>query len=103
LQATITTLHSGYIRELNARTIGETVVDLGGGRAKKGDQIDYGVGVEVLHNVGDQITAGEALFIVHASDAANMAIACESLRSACIIQESPVPGLPLFYEVITGS
>jgi len=103
LQETVTSPHCGYIKELNARAIGETVVALGGGRAKKGDQIDYGVGVEVLHKVGDQIAALEALFNIHASDAASMAIACESLRSACVIQESPVPALPLFYEVITGS
>jgi pyrimidine-nucleoside phosphorylase len=103
LQGTITAPHSGYIKELNARTIAETVVALGGGRAKKGDQIDCGVGVEVLHKVGDQIATGEALFKVHASDAPSMAIASESLLSAFIVQKNPVPALPLFYDVITMS
>lgn len=103
LQESIMASNSGYIAELNARTIGETVVALGCGRAKKGDQINFGVGVEALYKVGDRITAGDALYQVHACDAASLAIACESLRSACIIQENPVPALPLFYDVIAES
>jgi pyrimidine-nucleoside phosphorylase len=101
LQQAVKANHSGYIKELNAKIIGETVVALGGGRAMKGDQIDYGVGVEVLHKVGDQIKAGQALFRVHASNSTSMAVACQSLGSACIIQEDPVHALPLFYGVIT--
>lgn len=103
LQQTVKANHSGYIKELNAKIIGETVVALGGGRAIKGDQIDYGVGVEVLHKVGDQIEAGETLYRVHASNSTSMAVACQSLGAACIIQEDPVHALPLFYGVITKS
>lgn len=57
----------GFVHRVDARIVGETVVDLGGGRRTKADQIDPRVGVECLKHVGDEISPGEPVFIVHAS------------------------------------
>ena len=45
---------SGYVESVDARIIGETAVDLGAGRAQKGDKIDLAVGINVFVKIGDQ-------------------------------------------------
>ncbi|MEE9188981.1 MAG: thymidine phosphorylase, partial [Anaerolineales bacterium] len=67
----IETIHStqnGYLSQVDARIVGETAVTLGAGRAKKSDEIDHAVGIEVLHKVGDYVEKGQPVFIVHAND-----------------------------------
>src|SRR5690606_7986740 len=44
---------SGYLKWVDAQVVGETSVEMGAGRAKKGDAIDPAVGIVVLHKVGD--------------------------------------------------
>jgi pyrimidine-nucleoside phosphorylase len=97
---TISAPHSGYLSEINARVVGETVVSMGCGRAQKGDQIDYAVGVEIFHNVGDQIKTGDPLFAIHANDLASLATAKEKLLAAHIWSETSVEPLPLFYGIV---
>lgn len=97
---TIPAPRSGYLSQVHARHVGEAVVDLGGGRTKKGEPIDYAVGVEVLHKVGDLIEAGEPLFILHASQEARFELARKSLLDAHTFSDGPVDPLPLFYGVI---
>ena len=52
--------NSGYISQINALTIGEVLCKLGAGRTGENPDIDHGVGAELLIDVGDEITAGEA-------------------------------------------
>ena len=91
---------SGYLKEINARIIGETAVILGAGRTKKGDPIDHAVGIEVHHKVGDYLESGSPLFTLHANDRAIQAEARQSLLDAHIWSDTPVRALPLFYGVI---
>lgn len=58
--------NSGTLCEVNAEIVGEVVVALGGGRAKKDDTIDHQVGIEVLCQVGGAVSAYEPLFVIHA-------------------------------------
>ena len=51
---------SGYISQINALTIGEVLCKLGAGRTGGNPDIDHGVGAELLIDIGDEITAGEA-------------------------------------------
>ena len=97
---TVAAPRSGYLSRVDARIVGETVVALGGGRAKKGDPIDHAVGVIVHQKVGDQVEAGQPLFTVHASDQERLAQACQQLLEAYAWSDAPVEPLPLFYGVI---
>jgi pyrimidine-nucleoside phosphorylase len=90
----------GYLSQVDARIVGETSVGLGAGRAKKGDEIDHAVGIEVLHKVGDYVEKDQSVFIVHANDEARLSAAKESLLSALELSNSQVDPLPLFYDVI---
>jgi pyrimidine-nucleoside phosphorylase len=80
--------------------IGEAVVQLGGGRAKKEDKIDHAVGVEVLHKVGDYIEKSQKLFKIHARKAEDAENIRETLLASLKWSADPVLSLPLFYEMI---
>jgi pyrimidine-nucleoside phosphorylase len=97
---TVPAPRSGYLAEVNAREIGLTAVDLGAGRAKKGDAIDRAVGLVIHHKVGDKVQKGEALFTVHANDAAKLAAAKARTLAAHKFSVKKVKPLPLFYKVL---
>lgn len=50
---------SGWITRLDARSIGDAVKWLGGGRIRKEDRIDPGVAVQILCRKGDQVEKGQ--------------------------------------------
>jgi len=94
---TIPAPHSGYLRAVNARIVGETAVRLGAGRAKKGDPIDHAVGIIVHHKVGDQVAKGDPLATIHANDETKLQVARQSVLEAHAWSDTPVEPLPLFY------
>ncbi len=90
----------GYLSQVDALTVGETAVDLGAGRSKKGDEIDHAVGIEVLQKVGDRVEEDEPVFVVHANDETRLAAAEERLLTALNWSVDPVAPLPHFYGVV---
>ena len=89
---------SGYISEVQARSVGEAAVTLGAGRAKKSDTVDHAVGFVIHKKVGDQIQKGEPLFTIHANDEARLAEARTAVLAAHAFSDTVVPPLPLFYD-----
>jgi pyrimidine-nucleoside phosphorylase len=57
---------SGRITQMDARAIGQAVLELGAGRSKASDNIDYAVGCDQIAKTGRQISAGETLIRIHA-------------------------------------
>ena len=88
---------SGYLSEIQARTVGEASVTLGAGRAKKSDPVDHAVGFLIHHKVGDRVDAGDLLFTIHANEKARLSEARDAVLGAHQFSESPVQKLPLFY------
>ncbi len=91
---------AGYLLAINAREVGETAVGLGAGRAKKGDPIDYRVGILIHEKVGNRVEVGQPLFTVHASSQEKMNPAIDRLLAAHQWSSEPCSPLPLFYGVI---
>lgn len=101
----IETVHAqtaGFVLGIHARAVGETTVDLGAGRQKKGDVIDHAVGVILHAKVGDFIEKGQPIFTLHVNQSEAMAPARQRLLEAFSWSHEPVPPLPLFYDVITS-
>jgi pyrimidine-nucleoside phosphorylase len=92
---------SGYLADINARETGETAMLLGGGRERKGDRIDYRVGVIVQHKVGDNVKSGDLLFTIHASDEEKLGRAIDKMLAAHRWSDEPVEPLPLYYGTIS--
>lgn len=87
----------GSLSQVDARSVGEASVILGGGRAKKSDLIDHAVGILIHHKVGDTIQKGEPLFTIHADDEAKLAEARGMTLTAHKLTTEIVQPLPLFY------
>jgi pyrimidine-nucleoside phosphorylase len=88
------------LRTVDARAIGQASVEMGAGRAKKGDPIDHAVGIVVHHKVGDRLRAGEVLFTLHANEPERLEAAKEKVLRAHRFSARKVKRLPLFYRVI---
>lgn len=58
---TIRASSSGYVFQLDALALGISSWRLGAGRERKEDQVQFGAGIELHHQVGDQVAAGDAL------------------------------------------
>lgn len=58
----------GYIKEINAETIGKISCTLGAGRKTKADKIDLTVGIVLHKKVGDYIKNGDVIATVYAND-----------------------------------
>jgi len=91
---------SGYLTQVHAQTVGETAVDLGAGRAKKGAPIDQGVGILVHVKVGDHLEMGDPLFTIFSKNTKDAKKAEIRLMSALKWSETKVEPLPLFYGVV---
>ena len=61
---------SGFVTDVHPLTIGQAVVDLGGGRRQPTDSIDPHVGAVLQHVLGDHVRTGDVLAFVHARTAA---------------------------------
>lgn len=56
----------GYVSSCDVRELGLAIIELGGGRRKSTDKINPAVGLSHLKRVGDPITVGEPLAVIHA-------------------------------------
>jgi pyrimidine-nucleoside phosphorylase len=91
---------NGFAHWIDARIIGETSVDLGAGRAKKGDPVDHAVGIVVHHKVGDYVISGEPLFTIHANSREKLELAKRLVLKAHRIEDEKCEPFPLFYEIV---
>lgn len=89
---------AGVVQEVDALEVGLAVLALGGGRRKKGEAIDHGVGVELLKKPGERVERGEALALVHHRGRGREE-AFSHLRRAFRLGEGAAP-LPLVLEVL---
>ena len=73
---------NGVVSGVDARAVGLAVVALGGGRQRKGDEIDHRVGVVLTSKVGDRVSAGDRLCTVHGADEDAAGLAAERVQKA---------------------
>ena len=96
---------SGYVARLDAREVGYTVVELGGGRAKKGDPVDPAVGVALSERskVGSRVEAGAPLLWVHARTPDTLAAALARLAQAVRFSDAPVATPPVIHRILRAA
>ncbi len=99
---TVLASRSGYIAQVPADEIAMASFDLGAGREKKGDSIDFAVGLEVHVKVGDKLESGAPLVTIHAQSQSQIPACRARLEQAITFSDSPVEALPLFYGTIFG-
>jgi pyrimidine-nucleoside phosphorylase len=90
----------GFVTQCDARILGETIRDLGGGRLQKDAVLNYDVGVDQLRKPGEQVTKGETLARVHAASKDTATKAADRLLAAYQILPEPPTDHLLIAEVI---
>ena len=78
----ITSDKEGYVTSIDAAKIGEIVKNLGAGRIKKEDGIDYSVGIVLNKTIGDKVNIGDTLCTSYYNKKCNI----DNLKEAFEIQ-----------------
>lgn len=63
----VTAERDGYISKADANIIGRVSSELGAGRSKIGDEIDFSAGVVLKKTLGDFVNKGEEIAVLHSS------------------------------------
>ncbi|MDA3863607.1 MAG: thymidine phosphorylase [Deltaproteobacteria bacterium] len=90
---------NGWIREIDSTEIGMAGVLLGAGRKKVSDNIDPGVGMEILKKSGDKVAKGETLVILNYNQDKDLETAVARIKNAYKIGDR-TEAKPLVYKVI---
>ena len=90
----------GHVVAIDARAVGEAVVRLGAGRAKKEDAIDPTVGVVFHARPGALVAPGDPLFAVHASNGEAAESAGRQVLAAFEWSVEPPRQQPIVIEVL---
>ena len=79
---------SGFLASIDTESLGQMVIELGGGRRVLTDRIDHSVGLEILVRIGDRVTCGQPLLRVFAPTQAAEQVHSQ-LSNAFTISEQP--------------
>ncbi len=93
----------GFVSQLDALTVARASIVLGAGRARKGDPIDLAVGVRLEAKIGDRVSRGEPMAVLHANDESRLPEAERVLRSGITLSTAPVAPPPLILERLGAS
>jgi pyrimidine-nucleoside phosphorylase len=78
---------NGYLSATNCMQFGIALAMLGGGREKKEDTIDFGVGLEFHKRIGDRVEKGDPLVSIHYNSAAKLDEAKSKIAAAFVFSE----------------
>lgn len=79
----------GYLADYRALDFGIAAVRLGAGRARKGDDISFGAGIELLVKPGSPVSAGQPILRLMSDDASTFEAAADVLADATTIAPEP--------------
>ncbi len=89
---------AGWIAAVDGQALGHTIISLGGGRKKLGDNLNHRVGMEMLVQVGDRVDRGQPLVRIFSDDVAAVQNASRELRGAIKIAGQSVEPLRLILQ-----
>ena len=83
---------SGVLTRLDARGVGVATWRLGAGRARRGEAVSAGAGIELHAKPGERVRAGEPLLTLHADEPERFDRALAALDGAWTIEPGDGPG-----------
>jgi thymidine phosphorylase len=91
-------LAEGVVTAIDVRSVGNAVVELGGGRRLVADTLDFRVGLESVKAIGEAVSPSEPLAIIHAADKNSAGIAAQRLQQAFSIGATAEPSQAVILE-----
>ena len=77
---------SGRLMKMDARAVGQAVLELGAGRARAADSIDFAVGCDQIAKTGREVTLGETLLRIPARSQSAAEQAAHTISSGLQIE-----------------
>ncbi len=90
----------GYISAIDTRNIGLSVVELGGGRMRADESIDHSVGLTDIAELGQKISKGETLCVIHSKSQADATVVTDKVSGSFHLSREAVELAPLVVETI---
>lgn len=88
---------SGYLYSIDTERCGIAAVELGAGREKKEDAIDYSAGIVLRKRMGEPVREGEIIADFYTSELEKFYAAEELFQQSIVIKEELPPHKPLIY------
>ncbi len=92
----------GFITAMDTEKCGIASVELGAGREKKGDPIDYSAGIILKKKTGDRVKKGEPIACFYAADAEKCKSAAHLFEGAVTIGATVPAAVPLIHARVTA-
>lgn len=99
----VTANREGVVAALDPRALGYGVIPMGGGRTRQDQEIDPRVGFELVVKVGDRVSRGDPLAVVHGAGRDDLFIGARVVNEAVTVADSlQSDPLPLIIERVTA-
>lgn len=99
---TVAAQKSGYLYAIDTERCGIAAVELGAGREKKEDAIDFSAGIVLRKRIGDPLREGEPIADFYTSGLGKFYAAEELFQKSILIKEELPPQKPLIYARVTA-
>ncbi len=91
---------AGFVSAVNARALGNLVIELGGGRRRLEDKLDLSVGLAEVSACGSWVDQANPVALVHARTEADCQQAARSLLAACKLTEAKPEQTSVIHEIL---
>lgn len=91
---------SGYVRAINAYSVGMASLELGAGRKEKTQAVDPAAGIVLHKKIGDRVAPGETIATLYTNKAEQLDAALSLLGEAYKIGEEAVASAPLITHIV---
>ena len=90
----------GYIKKIKTEEIGKAAMIIGAGRAKKEDEVDHAVGINIFRKVGEKIGKNEKIAEIYYNDDKNVNESKNMVIDAFVITSEKVEEPKAIFEII---
>lgn len=90
---------TGFVSNIDTRALGMAVVELGGGRIRAEDDIDFAVGLSDFITIGK--SSDRAIATIHARTEADWEQAAEKIKKAITVSDSAPAQSPVIHQTIS--
>ncbi len=92
---------NGYVKRIEAEQIGLAAMTLGAGRETKESEIDLSAGIVLTKKIGDKVTAGDTIAVMHTNNREKIAAANQMITEAFVITQEKTDSPKLILGLVT--
>ena len=92
--------NEGYVKKIKTEEIGKAAMIIGAGRAKKEDEVDHAVGINIFRKVGEKVSKNEKIAEIYYNDDKNVQDSKNMILDAYVITSEKVEEPKAILEII---